>query len=62
MKQKNILASYKNGNYHVLLYEDGTKIRYNNLETLIPDFPESFDMKISNYCPFNSYASERFAL
>lgn len=53
MKQKNILASYKNGNYHVLLYEDGTKIRYNNLETLIPDFPESFDMKISNYCPFN---------
>ena len=26
---KNILGSYKNGNYYVTLFEDGTKIRFN---------------------------------
>lgn len=50
---KNLLAKYKNGNYNVMLFEDGTKIRFNNEESLIPEFPESMDMKISNYCPFN---------
>lgn len=49
---KRLLSKYKNGNYEVMIFDDGTKIRYNNLDCLIPDFPESMDMKISNYCPF----------
>ena len=49
---KNLLSHYKNGNYKVMLFEDGTKIRYNDEDKLIPEFPESMDMKISNYCPF----------
>lgn len=47
---KKLLGSYKNGNYSVLIFEDGTKIRYNNEDELIAAFPESIDMKISNRC------------
>ena len=47
---KKLLGSYKNGNYNVLLFEDGTKIRHNNEDELIAVFPESIDMKISNRC------------
>ena len=47
-----LLSKYKNGNYNVVIFDDGTKIRYNNLDCLIPEFPESMDIKISNYCPF----------
>lgn len=49
MKQ---LAHYKNGNYFVDLYDDGTKIRYNDLDNLTPEFAESMDCKITNQCPF----------
>lgn len=49
---KRLLSKYKNGNYKVMIFDDGTKIRYNNLDCLVPEFPESMDMKISNYCPF----------
>lgn len=51
--KRNLLAKYKNGNYIVYLYDDGTKIRKNNLTELIPEFPESFDLKITNYCEMN---------
>jgi len=45
---------YKNGNYTVLLdLKDGTKIRYNVLDTLIPNRPESIDVKITNKCNHN---------
>ena len=47
-----ILSSYKNGNYEVSLFSDGTKIRHlpkNEIE-FIPDFPENIDVKISNRC------------
>lgn len=47
---KHLLGKYKNGNYNVMVYSDGTKIRFNNEDTLIPEFPESIDMKISNRC------------
>ena len=47
---KKLLGSYKNGNYNVLLFEDGTKIRHNNENELIAAFPESIDLKISNRC------------
>ena len=49
---KKLLSKYRNGNYNVAIFDDGTKIRYNDLDCLIPEFPESMDMKISNYCPF----------
>lgn len=49
---KRAISVYKNGNYNVALFEDGTKIRYNKENDLIPDFPESMDMKITNYCPY----------
>ena len=45
-----LLTKYKNGNYTVKLFEDGTKIRYNNLNNLTPDFAESIDMNISTVC------------
>ena len=50
---KKLLSKYRNGNYNVAIFDDGTKIRYNDLDCLIPEFPESMDMKTSNYCPFN---------
>lgn len=47
---ENVLGTYTNGNYRVLMFEDGTKVRYNNQSTLIPQFPESIDCKISDRC------------
>lgn len=45
------VATYKNGNYFVLLdLSNGTKIRYNNEDELIPDRVESMDVTISKYC------------
>lgn len=48
-----LLGGYINGNYSVKLFSEGTKIR----ETINPDdnkfiaeFPECFDVKITNYC------------
>lgn len=46
----NILGSYKNGNYNVTILSDGTKIRSNDLNFFEPEFPESFDYKITDRC------------
>ena len=55
-----IISKYKNGNYNVIIFEDGTKIRYNDLDSLEPEFPESFDMKITNKCPYScKYCHEK---
>lgn len=44
-------VTYNNGNYRVFLNtETGTKIRTNNLDSLIPTHPESMDVKITNSC------------
>lgn len=44
-------TTYKNGNYTVLLnLHNGTKIRYNEEDYLIPNRPESMDVKITNKC------------
>lgn len=44
-------VGYKNGNYSVLIdLETGTKIRENDLDFFRADFPESFDVKITNQC------------
>ncbi len=47
--QKKLLAKYTNGNTHVAIFEDGTKIREHS-DTPIPKHPESIDVKITNYC------------
>lgn len=45
-----LLGCYRNGNYTVSLFEDGTKIRENNLDYFKPDTVESMDIKITNCC------------
>ena len=47
-----LIRKYKNGNYQVLLFDDGTKIRLlNEGETEFkPEFPENIDCKISDRC------------
>ena len=47
---KKILGTYENGDYTVMMFNDGTKIRFNNKATMRADFPESIDIKISNRC------------
>lgn len=47
---KNVLTTYTNGNYHVTLLNDGTKIRYNRLDNLTPAFAESIDCNITERC------------
>ena len=44
------LYSYTNGNYQVTLLKDGTKIRECKGSVFRPDFPESMDIKITNWC------------
>ena len=48
-----LLGEYKNGNYTVSIYDDGTKVRENDLDNLTPSFPENIDIKITNYCEYN---------
>ncbi|MCK9482504.1 MAG: hypothetical protein M0R38_12250 [Bacteroidia bacterium] len=45
-----LLGKYKNGNYNVKIYDDGTKIRENNLNFFESEFPENIDIKITNKC------------
>ena len=44
-----MISSYTNGNVHVEIHEDGTKVRTYDGEAQ-PAFPESIDLKITNYC------------
>ena len=45
-----ILGGYKNGNYNVTIFDDGTKIRENKEDYFEADFPECMDIKITNFC------------
>lgn len=45
-----ILGEYVNGNYTVRIFDDGTKVRENDLDNLTPAFPENIDLKITDYC------------
>ena len=45
-----MLGTYKNGNYSIKIYEDGTKIRETEDDVFISSFPESIDLKITNKC------------
>ena len=44
------LTEYKNGNYNVIVCNDGTKIRHNKLDNFTPDFAESIDCNITYKC------------
>lgn len=44
------IAHYKNGNYDVFLFEDGTKIRYTKDNEFKPQFAENIDVKITDRC------------
>ena len=46
----NILGKYINGNYTVSIYDDGTKIRENDLDNLTPAFAENCDVCITKCC------------
>lgn len=54
MINKDILYQYKNGNTSVTIYNDGTKVREipDDVNAIL-DFPESIDIKITNYCDLN---------
>lgn len=48
-----LLGEYKNGNYFVSIYDDGTKIRETDGDSFIPEFPESMDINITDRCDNN---------
>lgn len=48
-----MLTTYKNGNYNVILLDDGTKIRFNNKDYFEPDFAENIDITITERCDGN---------
>ena len=45
-----VIANYQNGNTHVSLYADGTKVREYEGNPAAPVHPESIDMKITDWC------------
>lgn len=45
-----LIGAYKNGNYSVMIFEDGTKIRKNDLDFFCPSTVESMDIKLTNRC------------
>ena len=52
-KVNNILGRYKNGNYNVTIFEDGTKIRETidpNATEFIPEFAENVDIQLTDKC------------
>ena len=48
-----LLTVYRNGNYTVKLYSDGTKVKTTKDDKFIADFPDSMDLKITDYCDMN---------
>lgn len=45
-----LLGVYKNGNYNVYLWSDGSKIRETEEDDFIPSFAENCDCKITDKC------------
>ena len=48
-----LLYKYRNGNYNVLIFDDGTKVRQTNESVWKPDFAENIDIKITDRCDGN---------
>ena len=49
----NLLYKYRNGNYNVYLFDDGTKVRQTNDDTWKPTFAENIDIKLTDKCDGN---------
>lgn len=47
---REVIGSYKNGNYTVVILSDGTMIRSCKDDIMIPEFPDSMDIKLTNRC------------
>ncbi len=47
MKNKKLLGSYRNGNYNITIYDDGTKVRETEGDSFIPSFAENINLKIT---------------
>ena len=45
-----LLGTYKNGNYNVKIFSDGTKVRETDFDEFIPAFAENCDVKITDKC------------
>ena len=45
-----LLGQYRNGNYNVKIYDDGTKIRETEEDDFIPAYSESIDCKLTSKC------------
>ena len=45
-----LLGRYKNGNFVTTILSDGTKIRETSEDKFVPDYAESMDIKITNFC------------
>ena len=45
-----LLGKVKNGNYTKIVFDNGTVIKYNKLDNLTPEYPDSMDVKITNKC------------
>lgn len=45
-----IIGIYKNGNYKVVMHDDGTKVRMTEENDFIPAFAENCDVKITDKC------------
>lgn len=60
MSEKELIGKYINGNYKVFILSDGTMIRSCKEDIMIPEFPDSMDVKITNKCDQNcSYCHEK---
>ena len=46
----NVIGRYRNGNYNVTIFSDGTKIRETDEDDFISAYPENIDIKVSDYC------------
>ena len=56
-----LINKYLNGNVTVTLFDNGTKIQeWDDNEQPNPDYPNSMDIKITNYCNAGcSYCHEK---
>lgn len=50
LKDLKKLREYTNGNYRIVLLEDGTKIKHTEDEEFRAEFPDNMDLKLTNWC------------
>lgn len=50
LKSCKVTGQYKNGNYFVYFFDNGTKIRFSKEDEFKPEFPESIDLCITKRC------------